>query len=496
MTSAASHRRLFGRSRGVALQGSPCPSQLSPSQPARGREISVSEARYPGAGHPPVTGRDVLACVTGRQDRGLHAADPAPALALPRGTTRCLVLTPTRGSRRRSWPTSATSRHTPVGAASRLRRRPGPQEHAFRSGVDVIVATPGRARSPTPTHAARHQVPVLDEAIMLDMGFLPDIRRCSHVPADAVLQRPCRRIGRLASDMLRPGALNLQRRPRPRPAYAGRVPGAQHLKSRCCRHPRAATRVGAGLHAHRTARQGRALPLQQGVRAERKRQPQPEPAHLRAGGLQVRRTACWWPRTSRRAARRGPRRRELRRPGSPRTTSTASAHGPREATGEAFTFMSRGGRGSARDRARGRQAAAARDRAGLRLRGRGRRRNGPGERDERGGGGHGGRAAVGDRTAAALAAATVVAADDAASGGPRRRWRQAAPAQRWTLRAVCEQHELATLWPSASGPQVAAHTQPLGARRRSAMATRASTTCPSTLVLGAGAAGSPRRRGG
>jgi ATP-dependent RNA helicase RhlE len=64
----------------------------------------------------------------------------------------------------------------------------GPQEHAFRAGVDVIVATPGRLldhfRRP---YAALKglEVLVLDEADrMLDMGFLPDIKRVlRHLPA-------------------------------------------------------------------------------------------------------------------------------------------------------------------------------------------------------------------------------------------------------------------------------------------------------------------------
>ena len=55
------------------------------------------------------------------------------------------------------------------------------QEHALRSGVDVVVATPGRLLD----HMSRRnvdfrglQVLVLDEADrMLDMGFLPDVRR-------------------------------------------------------------------------------------------------------------------------------------------------------------------------------------------------------------------------------------------------------------------------------------------------------------------------------
>jgi ATP-dependent RNA helicase RhlE len=57
----------------------------------------------------------------------------------------------------------------------------GPQEDALRGGVDVVVATPGRLLD----HMGRRnvdfrglQVLVLDEADrMLDMGFLPDVRR-------------------------------------------------------------------------------------------------------------------------------------------------------------------------------------------------------------------------------------------------------------------------------------------------------------------------------
>jgi ATP-dependent RNA helicase RhlE len=57
----------------------------------------------------------------------------------------------------------------------------GPQEHALRSGVDFIIATPGRLldhqRAPYGKLAGLKFL-VLDEADrMLDMGFLPDIRR-------------------------------------------------------------------------------------------------------------------------------------------------------------------------------------------------------------------------------------------------------------------------------------------------------------------------------
>jgi len=63
-----------------------------------------------------------------------------------------------------------------------------PQEHAFRMGVDVIIATPGRLLDHLRySYAKLNQVEylVLDEADrMLDMGFLPDIRRIlKYVPA-------------------------------------------------------------------------------------------------------------------------------------------------------------------------------------------------------------------------------------------------------------------------------------------------------------------------
>ena len=63
----------------------------------------------------------------------------------------------------------------------------GPQEHAFRSGVDVIVATPGRLLDHfrfAYAKLAGLEILVLDEADrMLDMGFLPDIRRVlRHLP--------------------------------------------------------------------------------------------------------------------------------------------------------------------------------------------------------------------------------------------------------------------------------------------------------------------------
>jgi ATP-dependent RNA helicase RhlE len=101
----------------------------------------------------------------------------------PRGVTRALILTPTRELAAQIHShLEALAVHTPVTGVSVYGGvGMGPQEHAFRSRVDVVVATPGRLldhlRHPY-ARLDRLEVLVLDEADrMLDMGFLPDIRR-------------------------------------------------------------------------------------------------------------------------------------------------------------------------------------------------------------------------------------------------------------------------------------------------------------------------------
>jgi ATP-dependent RNA helicase RhlE len=136
-------------------------------------------------------GRDILGCaMTGS---GKTAAFILPILqklrTMPRGTTRALVLTPTRelaaqvDEERR-----ALSRHTGVtGAAVFGGVGMEPQVKAFRKGVDILVATPGRLLDHFQYDYAKLEgieFLVLDEADrMLDMGFLPDIRRVlKHLP--------------------------------------------------------------------------------------------------------------------------------------------------------------------------------------------------------------------------------------------------------------------------------------------------------------------------
>ena len=123
----------------------------------------------------------------------------------------------------------------------------GPQEHAFRSGVDLIVATPGRLLDHFrhPYASLRDlEVLVLDEADrMLDMGFLPDIRKVlSHIPKkrqtlffSATMPPP---IVTLTREMLqKPVTLNLERTSKPAVGITQAVyPVAQDLKTRLLLH--------------------------------------------------------------------------------------------------------------------------------------------------------------------------------------------------------------------------------------------------------------------
>jgi ATP-dependent RNA helicase RhlE len=140
---------------------------------------------------PGLAGRDILACaMTGSgKTAGFLLPILHRLLGRPRGTTRVLVLAPTRelaaqiDEHRRE-----LSRHTGLtGAAIFGGVGYAPQEQALRRGVDVLVATPGRLLDHLGQPYARLaglEVLVLDEADrMLDMGFLPDIRRVlGHLP--------------------------------------------------------------------------------------------------------------------------------------------------------------------------------------------------------------------------------------------------------------------------------------------------------------------------
>jgi ATP-dependent RNA helicase RhlE len=118
----------------------------------------------------------------------------------------------------------------------------GPQEHAFRTGVDVLVATPGRLldhlRHPY-AKLDRIEHLVLDEADrMLDMGFLPDIKRLLRMLPrkrqtlffSATMPAP---ILELTREMLHnPATINLERKAAPATGITQAVyPVPQELKS-------------------------------------------------------------------------------------------------------------------------------------------------------------------------------------------------------------------------------------------------------------------------
>ncbi|HUJ13177.1 MAG TPA: DEAD/DEAH box helicase [Thermoanaerobaculia bacterium] len=195
---------------------------------------------------PAMAGRDVLAAaVTGS---GKSAAFLLPIvhrlIGKKRGITRALILTPTRElAAQIDEHLRDLAVHTPVlGAAVYGGVGMGPQEHAFRSGVDVIVATPGRLLDHLQRSYARLsglEVLVLDEADrMLDMGFLPDIKRIlKQLPArrqtlffSATLPPP---IVALSREMLNnPAMISVERKAAPAVGITQTVfPVAQELKS-------------------------------------------------------------------------------------------------------------------------------------------------------------------------------------------------------------------------------------------------------------------------
>src|SRR3954454_10313800 len=200
---------------------------------------------------PALEGRDVLACA--QTGSGKTAAFLLPILQRlldkARGRTRALVLAPTRELAAQileEFNTFAT--HTPLtGAAIYGGVGMGPQEHAMRTGVDVLIATPGRLLDHM--RAPYGKVPhleylVLDEADrMLDMGFLPDIRRI-------LRQLPQRRqtlffsatmpteIAGLANEMLRnPVTIQKQRQAAPAAVITQAIyPVPQELKPSLLAH--------------------------------------------------------------------------------------------------------------------------------------------------------------------------------------------------------------------------------------------------------------------
>jgi len=172
-------------------------------------------------------GHDLLACaMTGSgKTAGFLLPTLHRLLRSPKRATRALVLAPTRELAAQVLADLQNlAKHTPLrGAAIFGGVGMGPQEAAFRNRTDVIVATPGRLldhlRQPARyVDFSALEVLILDEADrMLDMGFLPDIKRVlAHLPAkrqtlffSATMPRP---IVELSREMLhQPARINVER---------------------------------------------------------------------------------------------------------------------------------------------------------------------------------------------------------------------------------------------------------------------------------------------
>ncbi len=168
-----------------------------------------------------LAGRDVLGCA--QTGTGKTAAFALPILqqlskrseraTAPSGRIHALVLCPTRELAQQIHESFRTyGRYTGVKQTVVFGGvKQGPQARALRAGVDVLIATPGRLldlMGQGLASVAATEILVLDEADrMLDMGFLPDLRRIlAHVPRQrqtllfsATMPPPIRK---LANDIL------------------------------------------------------------------------------------------------------------------------------------------------------------------------------------------------------------------------------------------------------------------------------------------------------
>jgi ATP-dependent RNA helicase RhlE len=187
-----------------------------------------------------LAGRDVLGCA--QTGTGKTAAFALPILqrlskrsvqaTAPAGRVRALVLCPTRELAQQIH----DSFHT-YGRYTSMRQtvvfggvKQDPQARALRAGVDILIATPGRLldlMGQGLASVAHTEILVLDEGDrMLDMGFLPDLRRIlTHVPRQrqtllfsATMPAPIRK---LAGDILHdPVPVQVARVSSPAPSVA------------------------------------------------------------------------------------------------------------------------------------------------------------------------------------------------------------------------------------------------------------------------------------
>ncbi|MCC6419078.1 MAG: DEAD/DEAH box helicase [Gemmataceae bacterium] len=224
---------------------------------------------------PPIlAGRDLIA--TAQTGTGKTAAFLLPILhrllGLSHGATQALVITPTRELAQQIDDVClGLAYHTPlrvgllVGGAAM-----GPQEKALRAGVELVVATPGRLLDHMRQNQARfdqlHTL-VLDEADrMLDMGFLPDLKRIvARLPARkqtllfSATMPPV--IARLAKEILRdPLTVEIGRRSAPAVGITqAAYPVPEHLKTPLLRHLLRHTEMPSVLVFTRTKQLARRL---------------------------------------------------------------------------------------------------------------------------------------------------------------------------------------------------------------------------------------------
>ena len=258
-----------------------------------------------------LAGRDVLAAA--QTGSGKTAAFVLPILqrlhGRPGAGTRALVLTPTRELAAQIHEhLLALGRHGRVTSATVFGGvKQGPQERALRAGVDVVVATPGRLLDLIGQGCARFdrlEVLVLDEADrMLDMGFLPDVRRIlAKLPANrqtmlfsATLPPP---IVQLSRDLLRdPARINVERRATPATGIShALLPVPEKLKSKLLVELLRRDEVGTALVFTRTKHRANRLALvldKAGIACDRihgnRSQPQREAAlkAFKSGRLRV-----------------------------------------------------------------------------------------------------------------------------------------------------------------------------------------------------------------
>jgi ATP-dependent RNA helicase RhlE len=247
------------------------PSLVRATQDLEYKEPTPVQA---GAIPPALAGRDVIA--TAQTGTGKTAAFLLPVLHrfidLPRGVTRCLILSPTRELAEQIGDVCrGLARHTRVQSALVVGGRPiGPQERALRAGVDIIVATPGRLLDHLRRGTARFDkvtTLVLDEAdSMFDMGFLPDVRRIiarlparSHTLFFSATMPPV--IAKLANELLRaPATVQIGRRSSTAVGITqAAYPVPAHLKTALLRHMLGETEMPSVLVFTRTKHNAKKL---------------------------------------------------------------------------------------------------------------------------------------------------------------------------------------------------------------------------------------------